>query len=953
MLCCSVCRSDFEIAALEKRDENILSGFLICPECCTAVPVCAGFPLFPEVLMYHRNQHTMEYLRTLEAKLFGDPSRYEAFVQKKYQRPSHDAYAAFQPFNESSQAFLPFIPLLRSVLKPGDRILDTWCRTGWSAGFLSGLFPEQKIISIWEGNSDTLGYRGFRYWYSDSIGETNMDILFHSLNDPLPFKSKSIDVVHGLDTLHRYRQHVALPELLRVTKDHGTLVFPHVHLSNSQPEPYFDRGGFIIHGRDYKDYLENKLQTSGRKVFVLSEPGAFRIKGPEPLRDNSDTSDYNGLVAVVRETLEGFPLHREPIDQSGDAYVLVNPLLSVDLSTGTVSLDTHKLSGSVEKLFFRHPIYEKTLRQCTIHALSVDTCEMIYWSSKILTLEEIAARMKKSVSDLNQILAPLVESELLQVWRVPENTARLQFFHSNQRYVPRYTKQTVKEAFDGAVVKFADLPLLISEEDDSTFLYRDAADIVAAVTDKLLQSGVRKGDRILVYCEMHPEAIFLFWAAMRMGAVFVPVDPLSPKAVLEDILRRVDAKLLFCDDARLDVVSASMIGSTVTFDSATEEDRSGLANTFSDWVNKRAEESQPLPLVCPEDSAVILFTSGTTGKSKGVILSQGALYRSGLLVAETYRWETGDILCSMGELHAMSGLRNPCIATLFAGASALVLSSKIRSNAIALAGAISSRRATILSTVPSTIRQLEHFKDRIGRESLSTLRMALCTGSDLTEHLARSFTAQFNVPVFNYYGLTETCGFCIGVPAENDKPDYSTVGIPVGCIAQVVDDAGRVVEAGQIGELRIFSDNLMQGYYQDEALTQTVLKNGWFYTGDLAEIGPDHRVRLTGRKKDIIKDKFGNIVHPSEVEACLTSHHGIADAVVLGFRHNEEDEKLAAFIIPRDAATPAESLLDEVRIHIRDRLGVHKVPQVFRIKEHLPRSSGGKIERQPLLAELK
>jgi acyl-coenzyme A synthetase/AMP-(fatty) acid ligase len=952
-LCCTACHSDYDVRSFEKSDGSIRCGFLICSSCNTAVPICAGFALFTETNTFDKEQSTYKFLRDLENNLFGDPKRYESFIREKSRRRSHDAYAVFQPFNESSQAFLPFVPLFRKILKPGDRILDTWCRTGWSAGFLSGIFSDQNVISIWEGNSDTLGYRGFRYWFSQLPEENNIDIMFHSMNQPLPFKSESITAVHGLDTLHRYKHDVVIPELLRVTKQDGAVIFPHVHLSNSQPDPYFDRGGTILHGRDYKERFEKLLAGTGRKIFVLSEPETFMISEPKPLHDHSETSDYNGLVAVVPGKFEGFQLQRETIDPEkiGSAYIIVNPIHTVNLSTATVLLDGNKLSGSVGKLFFRHPIYEKKLRSSATKSLSVEECEVIYWARKAMTVGAIAKKTKRSVAEVMQIIRPLEASELVHVREAHEAIVRLQYFHSDQIFIHPDGRQTLKNLFDTAVREFEDRPLIVSDEDDSIFHYRDAAEIVDAIVKKLSQSGLGKGDRILVYSAIHPEALFLFWAAMRMGLVFVPVDYNTPKALLKNIAERVEAKLLFCDHERMHAVVGITPVAAIIFDGDIPED-APIQIVFSNWVNDRSDDPISLPDTAPDDTAVILFTSGTTGSSKGALLTQGALYRSGLQIAEAYEWSSGDVLLSAGELHAMSGLRNPCVATLFAGASMVVSSAKVRGNVTTLAQCVQKHQCTILNTIPAAIRQLDQFRDRIGRETLSTLRCVMCTGSNLSESLTQSFENFYGIPVLDYYGLTETCGFCIGVSLQGREAARGTLGVPVGCMAQVVDENDQILGFDRIGELRLYSDNLMKGYFNEKALTNSVLKNGWFYTGDLVKIRSDNHIIMTGRKKDIIKDKFGNVVYPAEVERCLAGHSGVTDVVVVGFRHSNAEEKLAAFIVPRNGSMPHESLLEELRNRIRDTIGSHKIPQIFEFKDQLPRNSNGKPDKKILTEEL-
>ena len=952
-LWCSVCHSDYDMKIFEQKNRDVHYGFLVCPKCDTAVPICSGLTLFTEAVKYSQAQCVHGALIDLENSLFGDPYRYEIFVRQKSRRHTHDAYAVFQPFNESSQAFLPFIPLLRKIVKPGDRILDTWCRTGWSTGFLSGLFPEQNILSIWEGNTDTLGYRGFRYWFSQWPEENPMEVLFHSMNQPLPFKNNIFSAVHALDTLHRYKHDIMIPELLRVSKQDGAVIFPHVHLSNSQPDPYFDRGGTILHGRDYKDRFGRLLDGTGRKAFVLSEPETFLIAEPKPLQDNSETTDYNGLVAIVPEKFSGTYLHRERVspDSIGKAYIIINPIHSVNLSTATVSLDENKLSGSVGKLFHRHPIYEKKLRSSAISALTVEQCEAIYWAKKAMPVAAVAEKMGRTLAELMDIIKPLLLSEMAQICELPEVIARLQYFHSDQVFLRPYDHQTVKNLFECAVKEFSENPLIRSDEDEGIILYKDAEEIVGAVTLKLLQSGIKKGDRILVYSAMDPEAIFLFWAAMRMGAVFVPVDYNMPQSGLENIASRIDAKLIFCDRERLHLIPAGLEAVTVLFDSGISDETSPTQVVFSEWMNDRNENGTSLPAVSPDDTAIILFTSGTTGNPKGVLLSHGALYRSGLQMTEVYEWEKTDILLSLGELHAMSGLRNPCIATLHAGASLVVSEAKARGNLIAVAQCIQKNKCTILSTVPAAIRQLTQFRERIGRETLSSLRYVLCTGSDLSLAISQSFEENYGIPILNYYGLTETCGFCIGIPLNGRQAVAGSLGKPFGCIAQIVDENDRVLGFDEIGELRIYSDNLMKAYDKDESLTKTVLKKGWYYTGDLANISRDNYIVLTGRKKDIIKDKFGNLVYPSEVEHCIAEHTGIEDVVVVGIQPPDEDEKLAAFIVSKEGSN-RQFLLGELRNHIRAKIGSHKIPQIFEFKDHIIRNSNGKPDKKSLIQEL-
>ncbi|MBN8705628.1 MAG: hypothetical protein J0L62_07105 [Bacteroidetes bacterium] len=231
-----------------------------------------------------------------------DQATYKHFLKEKGKRTAPDLYAAFQPFNESSRAFEPFVPFLKKNLKPGDVILDTWCRTGWSSLYLSGLFPEQKILSVWEGNKGVLGYQGFLFWFEKSKRPDNLEIIFTDNNQTLPLPDHSIRLVYGLDTLHRYKKPTLINELIRVSAEDGFIIFPHVHLDNSRPDPFFERGGDIKLGSEWDFYLTNKLTGTNRKHFIFSEPALFEFPEKTPFISTPEMEDYNGLIGIFPDT---------------------------------------------------------------------------------------------------------------------------------------------------------------------------------------------------------------------------------------------------------------------------------------------------------------------------------------------------------------------------------------------------------------------------------------------------------------------------------------------------------------------------------------------------------------------------------------------------------------------------------------------------------------------------
>lgn len=928
-------------------------GYLVCDSCNTAIPVIAGFPLFPETQLRVPSRKSA-YLDELESTAFGDPARYETFVEQKARRPVNDAYSAFQPFNESTQAFFPIVPILRELLKPGDYILDTWCRSGWSTAMLSALFPEQIIISVWEGNSDVLGYRGFRFWFPEGRRPENTEIIFCNLNDPLPFSDGCFSAVYGLDTLHRYRQHVLIPEILRVSRADGAVIFPHVHLTNSEPDPYFDRGCTQLHGLTYQNYFSDLLKSRGQKAYVLSEPGLFTLKGKRALEDEADTKDYNALVAILPDRRKPYVLEQAPFqpDLSAESFVLVNPLYAIDLNRAVIDIDRTRMHGSVGHLLSRHPVYEKRMAPASGMILSDLQCKIIYWARKGINIGEIGGFLKIETETVVSALHVLRDHDVVMALPVSRQMARLHYYHANQVYLSDPCTHTLPALWRSATSRFSDRPLMLSDLEDSVFSFGDAADVVSVVSAALRAKGVNKGDAVGVYAAMHPEACFTFWASMNIGAVFVPIDPDLSTPAAEDAMDRANVKLLFCDSKRFPAVPEKRKQDTILFDGEFAIDSGSPVPQFSDWVRRPTPHNVEPVAVKQTETAVILFTSGTTGQSKGVKLSHGALYASGKMMSETYKWETDDILFSPGNLHTMSGLRNPCVATLFNGTAFVITGEYSVSGALSVGDVVSKYRCTLLSTVPAILRQFVEFRDRLRPRQLSTLSRVLCTGSNLTPGLVERFEEEFKIPVLNYYGLTETSGFCIGVRSLEERSRKETIGTPVDCIAQIVDKAGAPAGFDETGELRIYTGNLCSGYLGMDLETAGIVRNGWFYTGDLARRETDGNIVLAGRIKEIIKDVRGEILTPDEVEAALETHAGVAEAGVCGFVSRTGDERLAAFVVPREEVADEHSLIRNLQSHVRSTLGAKKIPAVFRITNSLPRGTNGKLIRRNLAGEL-
>lgn len=512
-------------------------------------------------------------------------------------------------------------------------------------------------------------------------------------------------------------------------------------------------------------------------------------------------------------------------------------------------------------------------------------------------------------------------------------------------------RETVQDLFIHAVREHRDRKLILSGFDGSVFTFGDAAEVVQRVMAKLSAEGVRKGDKVCAYAPVQVESFLLFWAVAGLGAIFVPIDHNASEKALARILGQIKPSALFCDRKRFDALSTLKDRvKTIVFDDQREDAVPG-ALFFSEWIEGPPAAFQ-LPEVSSDDPVLVIYTSGTTGDPKGIVLSNASLYRFGKLMNGLFALGSDDVVLSHGDMHSTGGLRSTT-AALHAGYSFLVLPLEQRANIFSVVDCIRKYRCTQLNTTPMTIRHLVEFKDRICAADLGSLRSIVSAGSFLAQHLMDEVYEQYHVPSLNCYGLTETMGTFIGNSRDSFKQAQGSVGLPLaGFDVEIVDDAGKVLPAGAPGELRVRNNStMMSGYFQNPELTAQVIRDGWLYTGDLAKKRADGHIVLTGRIKNIIKQANGDYICPEEVELALEKHPCVREAAVCGFTSQRGDERLAAFIVSK-VPVQADAFFGELRQHIKDDLGSHKVPAVFFLKEALPRGGFGKVMREQLRREI-
>jgi acyl-coenzyme A synthetase/AMP-(fatty) acid ligase len=508
---------------------------------------------------------------------------------------------------------------------------------------------------------------------------------------------------------------------------------------------------------------------------------------------------------------------------------------------------------------------------------------------------------------------------------------------------------TVAALFERATGLHARSPLIFFD-DGSSLSYAEALSFAHRVAGGLRAMGVARGDKVVSVSAASAEAALVFWGCMLAGAVFVTIDRTTETEKLARAIGKVGPRAVFTGPEYAGW--AGTIGfKAVSYQPLPDSACHVGAEPFASWLRAAPDSYDKRP-VAPGDDAAIIFTSGTTGEPRGVVLSHGALAGSGRLMTEAYGWGPQDRLLSAGDFHSMSGLRNPLVAVLCAGASFIVAPHAVRANAPACSELMERLGATILCTVPAFLVQFNLFNEKIAKGFTERLRFVMSAGTPLPDAVARAFETLYRRPVLDYYGLTETAGLCVGVLPGTQDGYRGTIGVPVGAQVRIIGEEGTEAAIGVAGELLIRSGNLMSRYYLDPEATEEAFIDGWYRTRDLCRRRSDGSIELLGRVDDAFKDLRGELTYPYEIEMALERTALVLEAAVCGFVGEDGRPGAAAFVVTRGEGADKGALESELKKSVLARLGPYRTPTIFRFVDALPRCTNGKILRRKLRESL-
>jgi len=467
----------------------------------------------------------------------------------------------------------------------------------------------------------------------------------------------------------------------------------------------------------------------------------------------------------------------------------------------------------------------------------------------------------------------------------------------------------------------------------ASLTYGELDECSARLAALLRERGIGPGDRVGVMLPNVPEFPVAYYGVLRAGGVVVPMNVLLKRREIAFYLEDSGAALLLAwhgfaaeaaagaADAGAELIEVEPAAFTELL--GTHEPAPGLADTD------------------PDDTAVILYTSGTTGKPKGAELTHANLHRNADVVRRTTcEIEGGDIVLGALPLFHSFGQTVAMNATLMAGGTLTLVPKFDPGEALET---MRRDRVTHFYGVPTMFGALLHHPDRESYDT-SALRTCITGGASMPVEVLRGFEEAFGATVLEGYGLSETSPVASSNHADRERKAGS-IGTPIeGVEMRVVDEDGNEVPQGEIGEIVIRGHNIMKGYWQRPDATAEAMRGGWFHSGDMARVDEEGYFFIVDRKKDLII-RGGYNVYPREVEEVLYEHPKIREAAVVGVPHDEWGEEIGAAVALHEGEEMAP---EEVSEYVRERIAAYKYPRVVWFVDELPKGPTGKILKREL-----
>jgi long-chain acyl-CoA synthetase len=496
--------------------------------------------------------------------------------------------------------------------------------------------------------------------------------------------------------------------------------------------------------------------------------------------------------------------------------------------------------------------------------------------------------------------------------------------------------RTFRDVIDAKAAAHPDAVCIIAPEPAAILTYADLQRTGAALAAYGAREGIPPGAVVSFMLPNGIAAASVFLGAMYAGYVVSPVNLLAQDAQLEYTLDHSRTRLVFAAHEhchRLRALLQRAQGAAVVH--ATDPDRLELGEPGA----------APLSELAPDSPAMLMYTSGTTGEPKGVLLTHANMIGAGRVVAAAQELTASDRVLSALPLYHING---QCIATVSPVVSGGSIVMPHRFSASQWWSLVERYHPTWLNVVPTIIAYLLNGPDLTPAQAAAcrAIRFARSASAPLPFEQHAAFEARFGIAILEAMGLTETASVAFANPLEASRRKVGSIGLPLGVEARIVAAAGAVLGAGEQGEIEVRGENVMAEYYRAPELTAQVRSaDGWLATGDLGYRDGDGYYFVVGRRKELII-KGGENIAPREIDEALLRHPAVLEAAAVGIPDPNYGQDILACVVLKPGARCDEA---ELHAHCLAQLGRYKSPRLLRLVAALPKGPSGKVQRLKLL----
>jgi len=453
------------------------------------------------------------------------------------------------------------------------------------------------------------------------------------------------------------------------------------------------------------------------------------------------------------------------------------------------------------------------------------------------------------------------------------------------------------------------------------------------VANALFKLGMKRGTHVAILMSHSPEWVISYFGVIKGGGIAALLNTALKAPELDSLLRDSDSEILITEKK-----FSRMLSSVLSHIPLLKHVIAVDAASYTRMVVNKSSVS-PAVDIEDDDEATIFYTSGVLGRQKGVVHTHASVMGTPPIVSAGIQRKREDVIIDLVPFSYLYGLFEVLFGSIITG-STVVLIPNFTPRAVL--EAVEKEKGTVIFGVPAMYNALAMMRSEVLKEyDLSSLRLAVSAGAKSFPKLMENLEDKFGLSLYEVYGLTEVSAVSIST-FENRK--LGTVGKPI-CRLKILDDSGKEVPRGEIGEAVFSAPWAMKGYYKAPELTAQVLKDGWFYTGDLVRMDEEGYLEYIEKKSFIIVTSSGLKIGPSEVEFVLLSHPGVAEVAYVGINDGYGGQIPTAFVVLKEGHhATAEELSDLCCQNLAD----FKLPKRIEFVDSLPKTSSGKISRKKL-----